>query len=158
MHYPCKRIALRQNHIMFAIVSLMVYLLLFANARATAALDDEAWDKLVWDYSDFTSNFAQQNWQGVYPYIRDDSKIGFGGETGISGLKQIYGDGGQCFKDMVPALKQGCKKRQQGPDPGCDAPPQWSDPSVIYLGARAGFSYDTKRHKWRVTYLICGGD
>ena len=123
-----------------------------------SADDDEIWDKLVWDYGDFAQNFEARNWEGVYRYINEETKAGFGGEVGIEGLKQVYINDDNCFNAMLFALKQGCKKSGAGGELSCDAPPQWTDSSIVYLGARAGFVYRRDEQKWLARYLICGGD
>lgn len=135
-----------------------IFLLLLFFPFYVSADDDEIWDKLVWDYSEFTQNFEMRNWKAVDRYINDKTKAGFGGETGIEGVKQVYANDERCFDEMVLALKQGCKKSDAGGELSCDAPPQWADSSVVYLGARAGFEYSRNKRKWFVKYLICGGD
>ena len=124
----------------------------------TAAIDIEAWDKLVWDFANFIHSFETGSWKGVSMYITAETKAGFGGEQGIEGVRQVYVKGNECFNDMLLALNQGCKKSSAGGVPACDAPPQWVDPSVIYLGARARFIFRQDEQRWVVDYLICGGD
>lgn len=125
---------------------------------AAASDNDQAWEQLVWDFSGFVDDFESRHWEGVFSYVTEDSKIGFGGEQGIEGVRQVYVGNTKCFKDMLLALKQGCRKRDKDGGLACDAPPQWNDSSVVYLGARAGFAYSNEHRKWVVDYLICGGD
>ncbi len=122
------------------------------------AKDEEAWDKLVWDYGEFVERFEMRQWDEVFRFVRPQTKAGFGGEMGVAGVKQVFVDNGRCFTAMVTALKQGCKKLDVETGLLCLAPPQFADSSVVYTGARAGFSYNRDEERWFVDYLICGGD
>lgn len=124
----------------------------------SSAMDEQVLDQLVWDYSGFVSSFESKDWEQVFLYITDDTKAGLGGEQGIEGVKSIYVNGSVCFDNMLFALKQGCKKVDSEKRTECIAPPQWADPDVISLGARASFVYSEKSKKWVAGMLICGGD
>jgi len=135
----------------------LMLLLLFISSRA-AALEVQVLDQLVWDYGQFVETFRAKNWDGVCGFVTEHTKAGFGGEEGCAGVRQVYAEDARCWEEMVFALRQGCKRTGSGDHVVCIAPPQFSDPAVSYLGARAGFSYDRERARWVADFLICGGD
>ncbi len=134
-------------------------LALLAPAPSFAAeLSEEVLDQLVWDFAGFTYAFEGENWGGVCEYVTDGTKVGFGGEMGCDGVRLVYAEDPQCHSDMVFALKQGCRKIGAGTEVACLSPPQWLQRDVVYLGARASFSYSAEAGRWIADYLICGGD
>ena len=114
-------------------------------------------DQLVWDFAEFSEAFSTRNWPGVARFVRPESKMGFGGEMGMDGLMQVFGEDDTCHEAMVRALQLGCKKTGEGSNMRCVAPPQLG-PDVVYLGARASFKFDADAEIWMAEFLICGGD
>lgn len=136
----------------------LVFFALLVVSINAPAMDEQVLDQLVWDYSGFVTSFESKDWAQVFQYITEDTKVGFGGEQGVEGVKSIYVDDTVCFENMLFALKQGCKKVGSDRNIECIAPPQWADPDVISLGARASFVYSKNNKKWVARMLICGGD
>lgn len=134
-------------------------LLLWVSMAGAEEESSAALGQLPWDYAEFTERFAAGDWEGLSRFISPDSKMGFGGEQGMEGLRLVFGESSACKEAMLLALRQGCKKQlRQGEGFACVSPPQWSDNDVVYLGARAEFIYSASRGRWVVRYLICGGD
>ena len=62
-----------------------------------------------------------------------------------------------CYEDLIFALKQGCRFKDDGSAPACTAPPQFREDNILYLGARVTLYLDEKG-QGKVRRLICGGD
>lgn len=139
---------------------LIVFLFsMVASFAATAdAGPDQRRDQLTWDFAEFVQHFRHRNWDGVCRFVTPNTKAGFGGEAGCKGVRQVFAEDEACWDEMVFALRQGCKRIGDGGAARCIAPPQFTDRSVSYLGARAAFSYDEESKRWTADYLICGGD
>lgn len=138
---------------------LKIKLMFILCALSTASLSEDVQrqDQLVWDYAEFVQEFANKNWSRAAQYINPDTKIGFGGEAGLNGLVQVFGNDNECHNAMVQALRLGCRKTGTEDKMHCVSPPHLG-PDVVYLGARASFQYNVKSDRWMLVFLICGGD
>ncbi|XCN71784.1 MAG: hypothetical protein Q3M24_15910 [Candidatus Electrothrix aestuarii] len=125
------------------------------HAQQTSAPKD-----LFFKYSEFIQVFGEKNWDAVCRFVSDTTKAGFGpNQEGCAGVKRVYNKDHHCWDEMMFALRQGCKVTSSDEAITCVAPPQWADESiVVYLGARAGFTYNRKTGTLNATSLICGGD
>lgn len=137
----------------------MLLLFFFVSCTFVHAEQIAAPEKLRWKYAEFVHAFGEKNWNGVCRFVSSSTKAGFGpNEEGCTGVKRMYSQNSQCWDEMMFALRQGCKITSSGESITCVAPPQLSDESVVYLGARAGFTYNQKTEELIATSLICGGD
>lgn len=135
--------------------------LLFFFAYIAFAQADQlpAHEEFSWKYAEFVHVFRGKNWDAVCGFVTSTTKAGFGpNEEGCDGVRVVYGMEGQCWDEMMFALHQGCKIKSSGNSINCAAPPQWSDEDIVYLGARASFTYSPETGEFTATHLICGGD
>lgn len=136
---------------------LILLLFLIAICPFASSDDVQRQDQLVWDYAEFLEAFSSRNWRDITRFINSETKIGFGGEMGMTGLLQVFGENDDCHESMVRVLEMGCRKTGEGEAMRCVSPPHLG-PEVIYLGARASFAYNPKEKLWMPEFLICGGD
>ena len=136
---------------------LLASLLLLAFCPTVLSGDIQRQDQLVWDYAEFVAAFSSRNWPQLARFVGPDTKVGFGGEMGIDGVMQVFGEDDECHESMVDALEMGCKKVGDGESMRCLSPPQ-QGPDVVYLGARASFAFNADEGVWMTEFLICGGD
>jgi len=115
---------------------LILILLLVAFGPFASSNDEQRQDQLVWDYAEFLESFSSRNWPKLARFISSETKIGFGGEMGMDGLMQVFGENNHCHESMLRALEMGCKKTGDGEGMRCVSPPHLG-PDVVYLGARA---------------------
>lgn len=102
---------------------LVIPFLLLPVAAGADAGQQQVRDQLVWDFAEFVHHFRGRNWEGVCRFVSERTKAGFGGETGCAGVRQVYADNEACWKEMVFALRQGCKRAGRGSNVSCIAPP-----------------------------------
>ena len=134
----------------------ILFLSIFVSCTFAHAEQIAVPEELRWKYAEFVYAFGEKNWNGVCRFVSSATKAGFGpNEDGCEGVKQVYSQNNQCWDEIMFALRQGCKSTSAGEGVTCVAPPQLSD---VYLGARAGFTYNRKTKKLIATALICGGD
>ena len=119
--------------------------------------DSQRQDQLVWDYAEFVAAFSSKDWPRLAPFVSAETKVGFGGEMGMSGIMRVFGEDDDCHESMMHALEMGCRKVGDEENTRCLSPPQ-QGPDVIYLGARASFAFNADEGVWTAEYLICGGD
>ena len=136
---------------------LILTLLLMTFGPFASSNDEQRQDQLVWDYAEFLETFSSRNWPNLARFISAETKIGFGGEMGMDGLMQVFGENSNCHESMVRVLEMGCKKTGDGEGMRCVSPPHLG-PDVVYLGARASFGYNADEKIWMPEFLICGGD
>lgn len=133
--------------------------LVVVSFSATADDQMERRDRLLWDYAQFVELFRVKDWPGICELASEHIQVGFGpGDEGCVAVKRVYGENQRCWGDMLFALRQGCRTTQAGGRGTCISPPQFADTDVVYMGARAGFSFDAERGRWMADSLICGGD
>jgi hypothetical protein len=114
-------------------------------------------DDFFWLYAEFVQAFRQQDWPRVCEFVTDATQTGFGpGESGCEGVLAVFAKDQACWEEMVFALRQGCRLKLEGRE--CISPPQFEDESVVYLGARASFSYDKHGQLMMARWLVCAGD
>ena len=110
-------------------------------------------------YAQFIYEFQSKYWEQMTKYETNNTKCGFGpGEEGIGCIEKVYRNNQECMNEVLFSLKQGCKRYPSQNELSCTSPPQWSDQSIIILGARASFTYNTENDTISVNHLICGGD
>ena len=110
-------------------------------------------------YARFIYEFQGNNWAQMNKYETKNTKCGFGpGEEGVGCIEKVYRPNHQCINEMLFSLKQGCKIQSGRNELSCISPPQWADQSIIILGPRASFTYNTETNTMSVNSLICGGD
>ncbi|SEF68832.1 hypothetical protein SAMN04515663_102560 [Alcanivorax sp. DSM 26293] len=115
-------------------------------------------DKMLWGYAEFLTAVQAGDWETAERFVSDESRIGFGPAEGKAGFQEQVVDDAECLKDLVFALKQGCRLDTANQDLVCVAPPQFADPDVLYMGPRVKMIYDKGRESVFVQYLVCGGD
>ena len=136
---------------------LFTSLLLLSVCPGASPDDGQRQDQLVWDYAEFVAAFSSKDWPRLARFVNAETKVGFGGEMGMDGVIQVFGEDDDCHAAMVHALEMGCRKVGDGEAMRCLSPPQ-QGPDVVYLGARASFAFDADEAIWMPEYLICGGD
>ncbi len=119
--------------------------------------DIQRQDQLVWDYAEFVAAFSERDWPRLARFVSAETKVGFGGDMGMDGIRRVFGEDEDCHESMVRALEMGCRKTGDGDDMRCLSPPQ-QGPDVVYLGARASFAFNADAELWMPEYLVCGGD
>ena len=122
--------------------------------------DEQSEDTFLWDVSGFVEMFELKRWNELEQYFSPTTIVGFGGESGIKGVQHIVQEeeNNRCFNNIVFALKLGCRYIERGENMSCVSPPQSANKDIIYLGARAKFSFNFDKKKMVVDYFICGGD
>lgn len=110
-------------------------------------------------YAQFIYEFQSKNWRQMKKYETKNTKCGFGpGEEGIGCIEKVYRNNEECMSEVLFSLKQGCKRHPSQNGLSYTSPPQWIDQSMIILGSRASFTYNTEKDTLSVNHLICGGD
>ena len=137
---------------------LRCFLPLLLCASLVSADNPQARDSLLWDYSDFHQALRHGEWERAAKYLAKDSKIGFGGDLGLSGFHSVVRDDPSCVRSLILALDQGCRLEHANRELGCVSPPQFANPDVLYLGARVKFVYREASDAVVIRYLVCGGD
>ncbi len=132
-------------------------LLLLASCSVASSDDSQRQDQLVWDYAEFVAAFSSEDWPRLARFVSAETKVGFGGDMGMDGIMRVFGEDDDCHDSMVRALEMGCRKTGDGEAMRCLSPPQ-QGPDVVYLGARASFTFNPDEELWMPEYLICGGD
>jgi hypothetical protein len=136
---------------------LIASLVLLATCPIAFSSDVQRQDQLVWDYAEFVTAFSTRDWPRLARFVSTETKVGFGGEMGMDGIMQVFGEDSDCHESMSHALEMGCRKVGDGENMRCLSPPQ-QGPDVVYLGARASFVFDVDAEVWTAEFLICGGD
>lgn len=121
------------------------------------AIDDQDRDDILWGYSDFLHAIQEKDFESAQKYVGPETKIGFGGDSGIAGFKHLVVGNADCIDGLLLALRQGCRISVEGQDMGCVSPPQFNDADILYLGARIKF-VRAGDESLKVQYLVCGGD
>lgn len=115
--------------------------------------------EFIMSYAQFIHEFQSHHWHQMKKYETKATKCGFGpGEEGLGCIEKVYSNNNECINEVVFSLKQGCRIHNSQSELSCTSPPQWNDQSIIILGARASFTYNSEKDTISVTYLICGGD
>lgn len=134
-----------------------VILLFLLFSHSSFGIDDQMRDDILWGYADFLQAIQDKDFESAQKYIETGTKVGFGGDSGITGFKNVVIDNADCVDGLLFALRQGCKLTNEGQEVGCISPPQFNDSDILYLGARIKF-VKTSDKSLKIKYLVCGGD
>src|SRR5690606_7280511 len=96
----------------------IAFIFLFVSL-SSFGIDDQERDDILWGYSDFLQAIQDKDFESAQKYIEPGTKIGFGGDSGITGFKSSVIDNVDCIDGLLFALRQGCKIVDEGQDVGC---------------------------------------
>jgi hypothetical protein len=134
-----------------------VALIILFVSHSSFGIDDQRRDDILWGYADFLQAIQDRDFESAQKYVEPGTKIGFGGDSGISGFKNVVIDNADCIDGLLFALRQGCKLTDEEQDGGCISRPQFNDKGILYLGPRVKF-IKTSDKSLKIQYLVCGGD
>ena len=88
---------------------LLLFVILFFSSPMSLAEGGPARDKMLWGYAEFLTAVQAGDWETAERFVSDESRIGFGPAEGKAGFQEQVVDDAECLKDLVFALKQGCR-------------------------------------------------